>query len=199
MFKFLKSLIISIMASSSIHAQDYVRIDSLAPQFTALDVYGTQIKLSELQGKKVLLTFYRNVGCPVCNLRFHEMEKLLAKYDTSVIALAVYESSSEHISAYLGTDTYKAIIIPNPLQDLYRLYHVERSTVKIMKGLFNGAFTKMTKGNKLFKRKIKQDGNMDRLEADFLIDAHGKVARAHWARFLGDHIPLAEVEEFIKH
>ena len=46
-----------------------------APGFTINDVNGKTINLADYKGKKVLLTFYRNVGCPICNLRFHEIQE----------------------------------------------------------------------------------------------------------------------------
>ena len=41
---------------------------------------GTPFKLSETEGKKVLLTFYRIAGCSFCNLRINELQKRFSEF-----------------------------------------------------------------------------------------------------------------------
>ena len=50
---------------------------------------------------------------------------------------------------------------------------------------------------KVFKTKIKQDGNANRLGADFLIDEKGNIRRAYYAKYVGDHLPMAEIRKLI--
>jgi len=45
----------------------------LAPDFTALDADGNEMKLSDYKGKKIIIGFYRNVACPFCNRRVHSI------------------------------------------------------------------------------------------------------------------------------
>ena len=70
-----------------------IRANQKAPDFTVKDVTGETIKLSDYKGKKVLITFYRNVGCPVCNVRFHELQEQTEFYKSkNLVVLAIYES-----------------------------------------------------------------------------------------------------------
>ena len=46
----------------------------LAPSFSIKDVYGKTVSLDSLKGKKILISFHRYAGCPVCNVRFHNLE-----------------------------------------------------------------------------------------------------------------------------
>jgi hypothetical protein len=98
---------------------------------------------------------------------------------------------------YLEGESPYATMIPNPDQSLYKLYEVERSGGKMMKGMFHGAMGKMKKGKKLFKKQIKQDGNANRIGADFLIDENGNVARAYYGKFIGDHLPIEGIRQFL--
>jgi peroxiredoxin len=169
-----------------------------APTFTIKDVNGSTVNLADYKGKKVMLTFYRNVGCPVCNLRFHELQEQAAFFKSKgLILLAVYESTPENMKQYLEGESPYATMIPNPDQSLYKLYEVERSGGKVMKGMFHGAMGKMKKGKKLFKKQIKQDGNTNRIGADFLIDEKGNVARAYYGKFIGDHLPVESIKQFL--
>jgi peroxiredoxin len=176
-----------------------IQTNQSAPAFSIKDVNGTTVNLSDLKGKKVLLNFYRNAGCPACNFRFHELEKQSANFKAKgLVVISVYESSSENLNKYLSNTSRYSIMIPNPSQDLYAAYSVERSMGKMMKGMFNGAMGKMNKGQKLFTEKIKQDGNMDRIGAEFLIDEDGKILISHYGKFLGDHLSIETILNTIK-
>jgi peroxiredoxin len=169
-----------------------------APTFTIQDVNGSQVNLSDFKGKKVMLTFYRNVGCPVCNLRFHALEEQSAYFKSKgLVVLAVYESTPDHMKQYLEDKSFYATMIPNPDLSLYGLYQIEKSTSKLMKGMFHGAMGKMKEGKKLFKKKIKQDGTANRISADFLIDENGNVASAYYGKYIGDHLPIDSIKQFL--
>lgn len=169
-----------------------------APAFTIKDVDGNTVKLSDFKGKKVLLSFYRNVGCPVCNVRFHELQEQSDYFKTKgLVVLAVYESTPEHMKQYLSGEAPYAIMIPNADLSLYKLYEVEQSMGKVMKGMFHGAMGKMKEGKRLFKRKMKQDGSMSRIGADFLIDKQGNVKTAYYGKYLGDHVPISDIKKFL--
>ena len=169
-----------------------------APAFTTQDVYGSSVNLADFKGQKVLLSFYRNVGCPVCNVRFHELQQESAYFQSKgLIVLAVYESSAENMKQYLDNDTVYAKMIPNPDLSIYSLYEVERSMGKLMKGMFHGAMGKMKKGKKLFKKKIEQDGSKDRVGADFLISEDGIIHTAYYGKYVGDHLPVSEIKQFL--
>jgi thioredoxin-dependent peroxiredoxin len=169
-----------------------------APLFSIKDVNGTSVNLADYKGKKVMLTFYRNVGCPVCNVRFHELEEQAAYFKSKgMILLAIYESTADNMKKYLDGESVFATMIPNPEQNLYELYDIDRSMGKMMKGMFHGAMGKMKKGKKLFKQKIKQDGNSNRIGADFLIDEKGNVQTAYYGKYVGDHLPLNDIKSFL--
>lgn len=169
-----------------------------APAFTVQDVNNIRISLAGLKGKKVLLSFYRNVGCPVCNLRFYEMQQQANYFrEKNLVVLAVYESSADNMKKYIGLESFYALMIPNPDLSLYQLYKIDNSMGKMMKGIFHGAMGKMKEGKKLFTQKIKQDGNAGRIGADFLIDENGIVRKAYYGNHLGDHLPIADIKQFL--
>jgi peroxiredoxin Q/BCP len=170
-----------------------------APLFSSKDVYGNEVKLSDLKGKKILLMFNRNVGCPVCNLQYHQLGQHAAYFkEKELVILSVYESTAESMKTYLEGEVVFSTMIPNPDLSLYALYDIERSMGKILKGLFNGLIGKAKKGKQLFRREMKQDGNANRMHAEFLIDTHGRVATAHYGKYLGDHLSIEEIKAFIR-
>ncbi len=55
-----------------------LEIGAVAPDFTANDQNGKEIKLSDLKGKKVLLSFHPLAWTPVCDIQMRSLE---LKYD----------------------------------------------------------------------------------------------------------------------
>lgn len=169
-----------------------------APVFTVQDVNNVRVSLNDFKGKKVLLSFYRNVGCPICNLRFHEIQEQANYFrEKNLVILAVYESSADNMKKYIGEESFFAVMIPNENLSLYKLYKIDNSMGKMMKGMFHGAMGKMNEGKKLFTQKIKQDGKVGRIGADFLIDEKGIVKFAYYGNHLGDHLPIADIKQFL--
>lgn len=85
-------------------------------------------------------------------------------------------------------------MIPDPDEKLYALYGCERSVAKLLSGvLLHGGFGKMSASKKLTPDLQKQDGHPDRVGAEFVIDPSGRIALAHYHRFVGDDLPLATV------
>jgi len=175
-----------------------IKEEQTAPDFSIQDANDSTIYLAAYRGKKILLTFHRNTGCPVCNLRFHEVEQQSSYFKAkNLVVIAIYESSPENMKKYLVDQTPYTIMIPNPEQNLYRLYDIDHSTGKIFKGIFHGALKKANEGKKLYQSKLKQDGNANTIGADFLIDENGVVKRAYYGKFLGDHLPLEDIKTFL--
>lgn len=198
------TLFISCVAflSSNALASDTLKhnmviVNQSAPQFMARDAEGKKVDLSDYKGQKVLLIFFRNVGCPICNLHMHELLENATYFKSKNLkVITIYESSAENIKKYTEGEDIPFTLIPNVDKKIYEQYAVGSS---FWKGLgsffFHGAASKAKKGDRLFKQKIKQDGNMNQLTADFLIDEQGKVIRAHYAKYLGDHISIEDLKK----
>jgi peroxiredoxin len=169
-----------------------------APAFTIKDVNGKEVNLSDYKGRKVLLTFFRNAGCPVCNLRMHELLAQAPAFERKgLTVIAVYESTAQNMKQYTEDQSIPFVMIPDANRQLYSLYAIERSGRKAFASMFHGVIGKAGRGKKLFKRKIEQDGHKTTIGADFLIDEHGKVAMAHYGRYICDHLPLNEIDTFL--
>ena len=197
---FLTGLLVAMAISPTInsYAQSmHLQANQTAPDFLVPDAHDKPVSLRLLQGKKVLLSFQRFVGCPICNVRMHE---LMSTYDSlskqNVEMIVVYESSKENLRKYLDDTSLPFRMIADPDAKLYALYGVGHSMGKVMRGMMNGAIKKAKLGEKLYKRKLKRDGTMSRIEADFLINPDGTIATAHYDRYLGDDLPLATIRAF---
>jgi peroxiredoxin Q/BCP len=171
----------------------------LAPDFKVTDIDGNNISLSRYKGRKIHLVFYRFSGCPFCNLRFHEIDKLEDMYHKNNVELiSVYESSEKNMRDMMAGEKFYSVMIPNQDSSLYSLYDLDRSKIGLLRFLlFNGGISKALKGMRLFKKKVAQDGHSDRLEAEFLIDKDGYVVKAHYGKTPGDYLPSQTIMAFL--
>jgi len=171
-----------------------LQVNQQTPGFTTTDVWNSPVSLQSLKGTRLYLAFMRNAGCPVCNLRTHELLQHAADFERrNIKMLLVYESSGSQMKEYLAQENYPFTFIADPENRLYLLYGIERSMGKIFKGMFNGLMGKASRGKKLHKTKMKQDGHATTIPSEFLIDETGKLVITHYGSYAGDHIPLADI------
>jgi len=192
-------LLWSLPALAASPAPVRVRVGEAAREFAATDVAGQPVSLAALRGHKVLLLFMRNAGCPVCNRRMHELMAQSADFQArNLTVVAVYESSAARLREYLAQQPVPFTLLPDPEQRLYQLYGLEVSGGKALQSVFHGVMGKARAGKKLFTKPIEQDGNKNRIGAELLLDEQGRVAVAHYGRFIGDELPLADIQKFIR-
>lgn len=172
-----------------------LKVNQPAPDFTVTDTLGNDVSLKKLKGNKIYLIFERNVGCPVCNLHFHDLAKRASYFSENRIkVILVYESPREKLKEYINGVNYPFHFVSDPRNELYAQYSVERSFMKLLKGLSNGVVPKAMAGAKLFNKSMKQDGHTATIPAEFLIDEQGLLSIIHYGNYIGDHLPVSAIQ-----
>lgn len=177
-----------------------------APAFRTKDVFGADFDLQAAtrSGQKILLSFFRSAGCPVCNTRVAQLMGSVPRWkEQGLMVVAVYESTRENLLGYVQDSTerrrFPFTIIADPERRFYEAYKVETSMGKMMNGFMKGSVLSMaTKGSTFgdVLAKPKQDGTMTRIGADFLIDERGVIHTAYYGAHLGDHLSLDVITNF---
>jgi peroxiredoxin len=169
---------------------------TLALNFTAQSLEGKEFKLSDFKGQKILLSFFRNSACALCNLRIHELIASHDKFvDAGIKVVAVFETSAEDMKPYVAQQEPPFILVPDPQARLYDLYHVESSQEKVA-AVVSGtvAHTRIAEAAAKGFQLIQQDGsNFFRLPADFLIDENFNIVKWHYSDQIIDHLSIEEV------
>jgi thioredoxin-dependent peroxiredoxin len=187
-------VLLNLLSLNSARAQQ-VKVGANLPSFEATDTNGNFIHSDSLRGKKILLAFFRYVGCPVCHFRVNE---LVENYDSiqamGYTILAIYESDNVTLSAYLSEYPLPFHVIGDPHLELYKKLGIEKSGWRMLTSLFSRqTLTARKRGSKLFKNKIRRYGSLSRLPADFLIDENGIIIKVHYGTHIADHMPLSEI------
>ncbi len=107
---------------------------TIAKDFKSEDVFGAPISLEIFKGKKVLLSFMRYTGCPVCNLHVNKLYQRINEIEKKNLTIIfVFESNTQTIKKYIKNENLPFIFISDPNQILYDTYSVEKSWRKFIK------------------------------------------------------------------
>lgn len=170
-----------------------------APDFNATNIDGKAFHLSELKGKKIHLSFYRNGACAMCNLRVHELSLRQQEFDRAGIQIvAVFESPIEDMKPFVGQQPLKFTLLSDPSGKLYELYGVTNSPEKVNAVMASGsAHERVAEAARAGFNLTKQEGaNFFRIPAEVLIDQDFNIVKVHHCNQLIDHLPIDEVLKF---
>ena len=169
-----------------------------APNFTATDIYGKEVKLLDYKGKKIILSFYRNVSCPFCNRRVHQIMGNNVRLKSSGAQLIfMFESSNDKLKSsvfHQGISPWP--LIGDPEKKVFKLYGVEQSTLKMIKTMLVANVGQAKKDTKDLNLPQDKDASMNLIPADFFIDENFKIVKAHYGKHLDDHIDIEELKAF---
>jgi thioredoxin-dependent peroxiredoxin len=165
--------------------------------FVAHDIYGKPIALRDFRGRRVMLSFFRNAGCPFCNFRIYELTHKYKDWAYQGLEIvAFFASTPEEVKRYVAKYPRPFRMIGDINLNIYNRYGVERSAVAIFKALLfklPRVIRGMTLGNL-----AKTNAHPTLVPADFLVDEDGMIRDIWYGRDLSDHIPLKRVEAFIR-
>ena len=176
-------------------ARKIVRPGDPAPDFDVQAVDGTRVRLSDYRGAPVLLSFYRYVTCPVCNLRIQQLAQQHERFSQRLNVLAVFESPNEFIHEYVARRGLPFPLIGDPDGRLYARYGVKRSWLGMLLGMLRlPTVLEATRARDYTFQW--SGGHMNRVPADFLIGADGTIEVAHYGSELYDHLPFRDIDAF---
>lgn len=171
---------------------------SMAPAFQREDIFGTPVALDDKEGGITLLSFFRNATCAICNLRVHHLIERYPEYQQRGLRIvAIFESPRERLLASVAQQDAPFPIIADPAAELYNLYGVESSAAKVaatMQMPETPAVIQQAAAHG-FALTPEEGSNFDRMPADFLLAYDGRVIAAHYANYVMDHMPLAQIEQ----
>lgn len=174
----------------------HLRPGDSAPIFAAKTMDGTPFHFSLLRGKRVLLTFYRAISCPLCSLRVWYLQQRAATWLAQGLAIvAVFESSVSETVRYTERISPGFAIIPDPGKRLFRLYSASRS----LKGMIIALFKRRADRQEAYRLHLgarRSHGDLRLMPMEFLIDEHGVITVAYQGQDSGDFLPFDTIAAF---
>lgn len=164
--------------------------------FAAKDIYGQPFKFSNLRGKRVMLSFFRDAACPFCHLRVYELSNNYQHWlDQNLEVVAVVSDTAEQVRRYVAKHPRPFTMLADPHLKLYNHYGVEQSGSALVKALLF-KLPRIIKGF-ILGEKPSNNPHIKIVPADFIFDEQGTLVQAWYGRDTSDHIPLPELQKFI--
>jgi thioredoxin-dependent peroxiredoxin len=172
-----------------------------APQFKSEDIFGTPIALKDYAGKGLLIAFFRNGACALCNLQVHRLIQKYPEYHAQGLEIiAVFESPRESVLQYVAKQDAPFPIIADPDAKLYDLYGLESSEEKVMAPVEGEWREELIREASTMGYPLQREegSNFFRLPADFLIGPDQNIVTAFYTDVVGQHITFDEIDAFLK-
>lgn len=163
-----------------------------APAFAVDALGGRRVDLAALRGRTILLKFYRFATCPVCNLHLH---RFIGDYRTletlGLTTVVLFHSPAAKLDASRN-EPAPFHLVPDPDKVIFRAYGVETG----LAGMFSPAVMRDYMQALLAgypPGMLTSDGGITGNPADFLVDADGRIAFAHYGRHYADALTAAQI------
>lgn len=162
-------------------------LGSSAPSFTAESLGGRSVSLEQLRGRPLLLKFYRFATCPVCNLHMHKFIEEYRMVAAAGLTTVVFYHSPPEKLAMSQREAAPFDLVPDPGKVVFKAYGVERGlrgmvSPSVMRDYAKALAAGYPAGM------FTQDGGVTGNPADFIVDANGRIAYAHYGSQYADSL-----------
>ena len=168
-------------------------------QLPAVD--GSQFDNKSLQGKRYLLTFFRFATCPFCNMRLAQLVNLKKELNSKKLAnteiVAIFSASLHHLQRHANKHVTQLPILADEHNKYYEKFDVKKSFLGVLKG---GIFRFPTAVKGMMHGYIPREisSRLLIMPLSLLIDEQGIIKEIYYGKDEGDHMPLEQVEAFLK-
>ncbi len=171
-----------------------------APIFETVDLFDQPIHLQDYRGGWLLLSFYRNAACAMCNFQVHTLIGKYGEYKQKGLdMLAIFESPRANMLQHVGKQDAPFHIIGDPEASLYDLYGVETSEAKVQTSMSAPSTQQRVIDAKTagFELTPEEGSNFYRMPADFLIDPDGIIREVFYSDLVGQHLDFTIVDQYL--
>ncbi len=169
-----------------------INAPSHSPRLRLVDINGQAVQIGN--GRKLLLSLFREATCPFCNFRVYDLTNNhpnLSRLGLDIVA--VFKSDEEDVRKFIAQRPRPFRMVADPEGEAHRAYYLNDSMWGKLKAMMVRLPTLM-RGMKMTGMRGMATGNL--MPADFLIDENGIVVETYYGRDAGDHIPMERIEQF---
>lgn len=162
------------------------------PQIQLIDLNGQTVQIGN--GRKVLLSLFREATCPFCNFRVYELtNNYPGLADLGLDIVVVFKSGREDIEKFIAQRPRPFRMVADPEGNAHQAFAVSTSMWGKLKAMML-RLPAMMHGMGMVGVRGMATGNL--MPADFLIDEKGTVVETYYGKDAGDHIPMERIELF---
>ncbi|MBM60629.1 MAG: hypothetical protein CMM79_03705 [Rhodospirillaceae bacterium] len=160
-------------------------------------VSGKNFKLSDIRGRKSLISFYRFAQCPFCNLRIHELIKRHDEFMGDLKIVAIFDAPLDHLIKSMERHEAPFEILADEDFSYFRAIDVEKSLIKFLIGsVFN--IHRLVQASLKGFIPLSFKGSMLTVPVDILINEKGVVERVYYGKTTADHMNFDDILAFAR-
>ena len=169
-----------------------------APNLNLPAIDGTTFKMSDMKGKRVILTFFRFSSCPFCNIRINRIVKRWNEFADDTVMVGVFNAKPGELTKRMKKHSAPFTIVADETYEHFENNGVSKSFGKFMWGAMRSPLTFMLATLKGYVPMTFSISKMSTIPVDLLIGEDGKVVEAHYCKDTVDHIPIDRMISFAK-
>lgn len=179
-----------------------LELNVTAPVFKMIDIFDREIDLTNYKGKKVLIAFFRHVGCPFCNLRIHNLMKHHEEFKAKNFEMIFFFESNKTLllKSIFHKELSPIPLIADPEKKWYSIYGLEESAYKsAMSHLTTFIQTAIkAKLKSLPLHPMAGGESIKTMPAEFLLDEKLIIRRLLYSQNLNDRMAINDIIDFIE-
>lgn len=163
------------------------------PTLDLVDINGKPVRAGE--GRRMLLSLFREATCPFCNFRIYDLTNNYSGLsEMGLDIVAVFRSDEQDVRQFIARRPRPFRMVADPAGIAHQAFAVSPSVpMGKLKAMLLRPLT-MMRG--MLMVGVRGMVTSNQMPADFLIDEHGNVIEAYYGNDIGDHIPMARVMQF---
>jgi peroxiredoxin len=173
-------------------------VGDAAPEITLPAIDGSTFDMSNMRGKKVILTFFRFSSCPLCNMRIRRITQRWDEFSNDTVMVGVFDAGVGELQKRMKKHEVPFTLVADEHYDHFEKNGVKKSFGKFMWGAAKSPFTLLQATLRGYVPLTLSISKLSTIPADILIDEHGKVVEAHYCKDTADHMPIDRMIAFSK-
>ena len=173
-------------------------VGDAAPEITLPAIDGSTFDMSNMRGKKVILTFFRFSSCPLCNMRIRRITQRWNEFSNDTVMVGVFDAGVGELQKRMKKHEVPFTIVADEHYDHFEKNGVKKYFGKFMWGAAKSPFTLLQATLRGYVPLTLSISKLSTIPADILIDEHGKVVEAHYCKDTADHMPIDRMIAFSK-
>ena len=169
---------------------------SSAPQFSLPAIDGTTFNMSDMKGKRVILTFFRFSSCPLCNMRIRRIIQRWDEISNDAVMVAVFDAKIGELQKRMRKHNPPFVVVADETYEQFTKNGVKKSFFKFIWGAMRSPLTLLQATLRGFVPLTMSISKLSTIPVDILIDEDGKVVEAHYCKDTADHLPLDRMIAF---
>jgi peroxiredoxin len=169
-----------------------------APNLNLPAIDGTTFKMSDMEGKRVILTFFRFSSCPFCNIRINRIVKRWNEFADDTVIVGVFNAKIDELTKRMKKHSAPFAIVADESYEHFEKNSVVKSFGKFLWGALRSPITFMQATLKGYFPLTLSIAKLSIIPVDILIDVDGKVVKAHYCKDTADHLSIDELIAFSK-